>query len=78
MSPGAHPWWGGGWWVWFSSWYVIFIDTGHIAQSPQSGPRWSPAFKMEPVLFPPSILSQWIFLKFSNTAFIQEQVRYSC
>ena len=36
--------------VWFSSWYVISIDTGHIAQSPQSGPRWSPVFKMEPVL----------------------------
>ena len=26
------------------------IDTGHIAQSPQSSPRQSPAFKMEPVL----------------------------
>ena len=50
MSPGALPWgWGGGV-VWFSSWDVVFIDTGHIAQSPQSGPRWSPAFKMEPVL----------------------------
>ena len=36
--------------VWFSSWYVISIDTGHRAQSPQSGPRWSPAFEMEPVL----------------------------
>ena len=36
--------------VWFSSLYVISIDTGHIAQSPQSGPRWSPAFEMEPVL----------------------------
>ena len=35
---------------WFSTWYVVSIDTGHIAQSPQSGPRWSPAFKMEPVL----------------------------
>ena len=34
----------------FSSWYVVSIDTGHIAQSPQSGPRWSPALKMEPVL----------------------------
>ena len=31
------------------------IDTGHRAQSPQSGPRWSPAFKMEPVLFPTSL-----------------------
>ena len=39
----------------FSSWYVVSIDTGHIAQSPQSGPRWSPALKMEPVLFPPSV-----------------------
>ena len=36
--------------VWFSSWYVVSIDTGHIAQSPQSSPRWSPAFKREPVL----------------------------
>ena len=37
--------------VWFSSWYVVSIDTGHIAHvSPQSGPRWSPAFKMEPIL----------------------------
>ena len=31
-------------------WYVVSIDTGHIAQSPQSSPKWSPAFKMEPVL----------------------------
>ena len=38
----------------FSNWYVISIDTGHRAQSPQSGPRWRPAFKTEPVLFPPS------------------------
>ena len=36
--------------AWFSSWYVLSIDTGHIAQSPQSSPRWSPAFNMEPVL----------------------------
>ena len=36
--------------AWFSSWYVVSIDTGHIAQSPQSSPRWSPALKMEPVL----------------------------
>ena len=36
--------------AWFSSWFVVSIETGHIAQSPQSGPRWSPAFKMEPVL----------------------------
>ena len=49
MSPGAliRGW---GWGVWFSSWYVVSIDTGHIAQSPQSSPGWSPAFKMEPVL----------------------------
>ena len=53
MSPGALPWGGAGgcgWGAWFSSWYVVSIDTGHRAQSPQSGPRWSPAFKMEPVL----------------------------
>ena len=36
--------------VWFSSWYVVSIDTGHIAQSLQSGPGCSPAFKVEPVL----------------------------
>ena len=47
MSPGALP--------WFSSWYVVSIETGHRAQSPHSGPRWSPAFQTEPVLFPPSI-----------------------
>ena len=46
MSPGVLP--SGG--AWFSSWYVVSIDTGHIGQSPQSGPSWSPAFKMEPVL----------------------------
>ena len=40
----------------FSSWYVICIDIGHVARSPQSSPRWSPAFKMEPVLFLPSVL----------------------
>ena len=48
-SPGSLP--SGG--VWFSSWYVVSLgtgSTGHIAQSPQPGPRWSPAFKMEPVL----------------------------
>ena len=34
MSPGALPWgWGRGV-VWFSSWYVVSIDTGHIDQSP--------------------------------------------
>ena len=36
--------------VWFSSWYVVSIDTGYIVQSSQSGPRWSPDFKLEPVL----------------------------
>ena len=41
--------------AWFSSWYDMSIDTGHRAQSPQSGPRWSPAFKRELVLFPPSV-----------------------
>ena len=45
-----EPWGSSIWGVWFPSWYVISIDTGHIAQSPQSRPRWSPAFKMEPVL----------------------------
>ena len=51
MSPGALPSGGGGvGGVWFSSWYVISIDTGHITQNPQSSPRWSPAFRMEPVL----------------------------
>ena len=33
------------------------VDTGHKAQSPQSSPSWSPAFKIEPVLFPPSFPS---------------------
>ena len=41
--------------AWFSSWYVVSIYTAHTAQRPQSGPRWSPAFKIEPVLFPPSL-----------------------
>ena len=58
MSPGVLPSGArgraGGGGVWFSSWYVVSIDTGHIAQSPQSSPRWSPAFTIEPVLFPPS------------------------
>ena len=40
----------GGGQVWFSSWYVVSIDTGHIAQSLQFGPRWSSAFEMGPVL----------------------------
>ena len=41
---------GGGGGVWFSSLYVVSIDTGHIAQSSQSGPSWSPVFKIERVL----------------------------
>ena len=50
--------------VWFSSLYVVSIDTGHIAQSPQLAPRWSLAFKMEPVLFPPSISYRTLGLHF--------------
>ena len=50
-------------------WYVISIDTGHIAQSLQFGPRWSPAFKMEPVLsvssFNPISLSPSVILSLS-------------
>ena len=46
MSPGVLLSRGPG----FSSRCVVSIDTGHIAQSPQSDPRWSPAFKTEPVL----------------------------
>ena len=34
---------------------MVSIHTEHIAKSPQSGPRWSPAFKIEPVLFPPLV-----------------------
>ena len=51
--------------VWFSSWYAISIDTGHIAQSPQSGPRWSLAFKLESVLSVSSfsIYQQWLRTK---------------
>ena len=45
-----EPWGSSIWGVWFSSWSVVSIDTGLIAQSPQSGPRWSLVFKMEPVL----------------------------
>ena len=48
--------------VWFSSWYVFSIDTGHRAQSSQSRPRWSPTFKMDPVL---SVFS----LTFSSSTF---------
>ena len=42
---------------------MSFHRHGYIAQSPQSGPRWSPAFKMEPVLFPPSVVTQKIKYK---------------
>ena len=28
-----EPWGSSTWGVWFSSWYVVSIDTGHIAQS---------------------------------------------
>ena len=45
--------------------YVVSIDTGRIAQSPQLGPRWSLAFKMEHVLFPPSISHHTLGLHFS-------------
>ena len=47
--------------VWFSSCSVISIDTGHIAQSPQSRPGWGPVFKIEPVLFPPSEVLNLIY-----------------
>ena len=50
MSPGALPPRGSGFPV-----GVSFPQILGIAQSPQSSPRWSPAFKMEPVLFPPSV-----------------------
>ena len=45
MSPGALP--SGG--MVFQLVYH-FLRYGHIDQSPQSSPRWSPAFKTEPVL----------------------------
>ena len=44
------PWGSSIWGSWFSNWYVISINTGRIAQSPQSSPGWSPAFGMEPAL----------------------------
>ena len=66
-SPEAPSWWGGGWCLIFH-WYVVSVDTGHIAQSPQFGPQWSPAFKMEPVLsvssFNPISLSIFLSLSF--------------
>ena len=36
--------------------WCVFHRCWALAQSPQSGPRWSPAFQIEPVLFPPSFL----------------------
>ena len=62
MSAGVLP--SGG--VWFSSWYVVSIDTGHIAQNPQSGPRWSPAFKVEPVLSVSSFRTSLIVKQYHN------------
>ena len=50
-----EPWGSSIWGVWFSSWCVVSIDTGHVAQSPRSAQdgvllsRWS-LF----CLFPPS------------------------
>ena len=44
MGAGVGGVWGG---CWFPSWYVVSIDMGHIAQSPQSAQegvllsRWS-------------------------------------
>ena len=46
MSPGPLP--SGE--IRFSSRFVLSIDIGHIDQSLQSSPRWSPAFKTDPVL----------------------------
>ena len=51
--------------AWFSSWYFVSIDTGQEAQSSQSGPRGSPAFKIEPVLSVSSfteMLEYWVRL----------------
>ena len=40
---------------------------GHIAQSPQSSPRWSPAFKREPIMFPPSLTSLKAKISYKDT-----------
>ena len=53
MSPGALPSGESDFPVGLS-----FPFTGHRAQSPQSGPRWSPAFKVEPVLSVSSFIDQ--------------------
>ena len=53
----GEPWGSSFWGPGFPVGCVVSIDTGHIDQSPQSGPRWSPVFKIEPVLFPPSTQS---------------------
>ena len=47
--------WGSSFWGGLAYQLVCcFHNTGQIAQSPQSSPRWSPAFKIGPVLIPPS------------------------
>ena len=63
MSPGALP-----SRAWFSSWYVVSIGTGHIAQCPQSSPRWSPAFKTEPVLSVSSFTWSFLLLRAPRAA----------
>ena len=45
-----EPWASPIWEIRFSSRFVLSIDIGHIDQSLQSSPRWSPAFKTDPVL----------------------------
>ena len=37
-ESGYEPWGSSILGAWFSSWYIVSIGTGHIAQSPQSGP----------------------------------------
>ena len=54
--------------VWFSSWYVIFIDTGHIAQSPV-WPKVESCFQDGTCSVSSFNTLTWIFLKFSNTTF---------
>ena len=40
-----EPWGSSIWGVWFSSWYVVSTDIGHIAQSPQSSPKMESCFQ---------------------------------
>ena len=76
MSSRALPWGVG---VWFSSWYVVSINPGHIGQSPQSaGPRWSLAFKLEPVLFPPSPSALFCVSRHSLGEGNGTPLQYSC